>query len=360
MSNYPFKDLVLKCPKCGKEYEPEPGLYRCPECGEPLLVESGKEFIHPSLKKFSLGEGKTPTIRKGKIFLKLEYLNPTGSFKDRGAATAISYLLSSGVSKALIEDSSGNAGISYSCYSNAAGFRVKIYVPSDVPEGKYAIMKGCGAEVFKAGTRNDAHKAALKDTEGIYVGHTINPYFIEGTKAIAKELLEQLGRNILQESTIFTPIASGTLILGLWKGLKELVSVGELTELPKVIAVQACGYDYLSSLGSLKTNKLSCKGEKTEFADALRLTKGERGLQSFNAVKELSGELVVVGDSVAEVAYKELVRSGFLIEPTSSLAYYAAKHYMSEGLINYAIVPLTGSGLKYIPVERKLWRILGV
>ncbi len=355
-----FKDLVLKCHKCGKEYEPKPGLYRCPKCGEPLLVESKTEFIHPSLKKFSLGEGGSPLINRGKFYFKLEYLNPTGSFKDRGAATVISYLLSSGESKTLIEDSSGNAGIAYSCYGNAAGFKVKIYVPSDVPEGKYAIMRGCGSEVIRAGTRNDAHKAALNDSEGIYVGHTINPYFIEGTKAIAKELLKELGGKRLKESTIFVPVASGTLMLGLWKGLKELLNANEITELPKVVAVQACGYDYLSSLGTLKVSRLSCGGEKTHFADALRLTKGERGHQTFEAIKELSGELVVVGDSAAEESYRELVKSGFLIEPTSSLAYAAAKRYMNEGLINYAVVPLTGSGLKYIPVEHKLWKILGV
>jgi len=360
LSNSIFEDIVLECPKCGKEYEPKPGLYRCPKCGEPLLVKSKAEFIPASLKKFSLGEGRTPIINRGKFYFKLEYLNPTGSFKDRGAATAISYLLSYGERKILIEDSSGNAGIAYSCYGNAAGFKVKIYVPSDVPEGKYAIMKGCGSDVVRAGTRNDAHKAALNDSEGIYVGHTINPYFIEGTKAMAKELLNDLGERRLKESTIFVPVASGTLILGLWKGLKELLYSNEITDLPKVVAVQACGYDYLSSLGRLKIKRLSCEGEKTRFADALRLTKGERGHQTFEAVKELSGELVVVGDSVAEESFRELVKSGFLVEPTSSLAYAAAKHYMSEGLINYAVVPLTGSGLKYIPVERKLWKILGV
>ena len=360
MRNYLLKGLVLKCPKCGEEYEPKPGLYRCPKCGEPLLLKGGEEFVHPSLRRFSLGEGRTPIISRGKFFLKLEYLNPTGSFKDRGAAAAISYLLSSSERKVLIEDSSGNAGIAYSCYGNAAGFRVRVYVPSDIPAGKYAIMRACGSEVIRAGTRDEAHKAALSDVEGIYVGHTVNPYFIEGTKAIAKELLNDLGKAKLRESVIFAPVASGTLMLGLWKGFKELLSMGEIDELPKVVAVQACGYDYLSSIGALKVSKLSCRGEKTRFADALRLTKGERGRQTFEAVRELSGELVVVGDPAAMETYKELVRSGFLIEPTSSLAYAAAKYYMSEGLSNYAIVPLTGSGLKYIPAERRLWEILGV
>ncbi len=353
-------ELLLKCPRCGSSYPALLSDFRCPKDGEPLFVSSEGVFIHPELLRFTLGEGRTPLVRRGKTFLKLEYLNPTGSFKDRGAATAISFLIGKGI-HTIIEDSSGNAGIAYSCYGNAAGFHVRVYVPSDVPEGKYAIMRGCGAEVVRAGTRNEAHERALTDRSGVYVGHTINPYFIEGTKLIARELLEDLGKKALKESTIFVPVASGTLLIGLWKGLKELLEVGELEELPKVVAVQACGYSYLSEIGPLKVINLECSdGESTSFADALRLTKGERGHQAYSALEELSGELVVVGDPVGEKAFKELIRSGFLVEPTSALAYAASQHYLREGLANQVVVPLTGSGLKYIPVDRRLWSILEV
>ncbi len=352
------RELMLKCPKCGEVFKASPNTYRCPKCGEPLLVVGEGAVPHPKLRTFTLGEGNTPIIRRGKYLFKLEYLNPTGSFKDRGAATAVSYVMNEGINE-VIEDSSGNAGIAYSCYGGAAGLKVRIYVPSDVPEGKYAIMRACGAEVVRAGTRDEAHAAALSDSSGVYVGHTINPYFLEGTKVLAKELVGQLGKNALRNAVIFAPVASGTLILGLWKGFKELLQGGEIDHLPRVVGVQACGYDYLRRLGGLKVTELECRAPTT-FADALRLTKGERGMQSFMAVKELSGELVVVGDTPAKEAFRELVRMGFLAEPTSSLAYAAAKYYVAEGEVDEAVVPLTGSGLKYIPAERKLWGVLGI
>jgi threonine synthase len=353
-------ELLLKCPKCGSSYPSSLSDFRCPKDGEPLLVYSEKAFIHHDLLRFTLGEGKTPLVRRGKTFLKLEYLNPTGSFKDRGAATAISFLIGKDV-HTIIEDSSGNAGIAYSCYGSAAGFHVRVYVPSDVPEGKYALMRGCGAEVIRSGTRNEAHEKALTDRSGVYVGHTINPYFIEGTKLIAKELLEDLGKRALSDSTIFAPVASGTLILGLWKGFKELLLSGEIEELPRVVAVQACGYSYLTHFNPGKVISLECKeGEMTSFADALRLTKGERGRQVYEALKEMSDELVIVGDPAGKAAFKELIKSGFLAEPTSSLAYAASKYYLKQGRANQVIVPLTGSALKFIPADKRLWNVLGI
>ncbi len=351
-------EVRLRCPKCGAEYEAGVSTYRCRRCGEPLLVKSEGAFLSREFTSLTLGEGSTPTVRRGRIFFKLECLNPSGSFKDRGAASAVSFLLGKGVST-IIEDSSGNAGIAFSCYGAAAGLKVRVYVPSDVPEGKYAIMRGFGAEVIRAGSRDDAHFAAINDHEGVYVGHTVNPYFIEGVKLIAAELLSDLGKEVLAESTIFAPIASGTLLLGLWKGFKEMLEAGTIDSLPKVVGVQACGYDYLSRSSELKVTRLACT-EKTKFADALRLTKGERAKQNLLALKELGGELVVVGDPVAIDGFRELVKSGLLIEPTSSLAYVAAKHYLQEGLANYAVVPLTGSGLKYLPADKRLWSILGV
>jgi threonine synthase len=305
------------------------------------------ETLLPRIKpQVTLGEGKTPTLRfKNNILLKLEYLNPTGSFKDRGASLAISRALSLG-KKIVIEDSSGNAGLAVSAYSARAGIKAFIYVPSDIPEGKYRLIKAFGAEVIKAGTRNEAHEKALKDKRGYYIGHTINPFFIEGMKDFFLEILKDV--DLL--GALFIPVASGSLLLGVWKAINELLELGLIEKIPALITVQACGYSTLDKY--VETHYLECT-EPSKIADALRLTIVPRIQQIAEAVRKSNGFNVVIGDKEALKALKTLYSNGFAPEPSSSLAFAAAIRYSSEFDGNI-IVPLTGSGLKYLPIRSEL------
>ncbi|RLG82149.1 MAG: threonine synthase, partial [Thermoprotei archaeon] len=291
----------------------------------------------------TLGEGGTPLVRfSSGVYLKLEYMNPTGSFKDRGAALAISRALDLGCG-VVVEDSSGNAGIAIAAYAGRAGVKARIYVPSDIPRGKHAILKMLGADVVRAGTRDEAHEAAIRDRGGCYVGHVVNPFFIEGVKDLALELVNELGG---PPKAFLAPTASGTLILGVWKGFKELKELGVIDELPRLIAVQACGYSTLK--GYVNHYELGCD-RPSRIADALRLTKVARLAQIVGAIKETRGFLVVVGDEPALNALKELWRAGVAAEPSSALAYAAATHLIANNLIDKpVVVPITGSGLKYV------------
>jgi len=302
--------------------------------------------LSPCIKRsVVLGEGRTPLINfHGNLYLKLENLNPTGSFKDRGAALAISWVKNVGKFKTVIEDSSGNAGIAVSAYSAGAGLKARIYVPSTIPEGKYLMLRVFGAEVIKAGTRNDAHRKATSDREGLYVGHVINPLFIEGMKDIALEIVKDL-RSV--PDTILAPVASGTLILALWKGFNELRELGLIDRIPRLISVQACGYSTLKDM--VKTYYIECD-HPSELADALRLTIVPRINQIANAVKGSSGFNMVVGDKALVKALKELWVRGITAEPSSAATYAAYRYAMKEGidLGNLVVAIITGSGLKYV------------
>ncbi len=368
MANY-----LVRCRQCGKIFGKEYKLFKC-SCGGVLEVlidimnskwSVGKDaegiFRYSSLlpdlpQQISLGEGKTPILAKSSdgltFYFKLEYLNPTGSFKDRGSAIAVSKAVELGVSEVL-EDSSGNTGISISAYAARAGIKARIYVPSDIPLGKYLLIKSFGAEVVRAGTRDEASRKVLSDLsdEGYYIGHTWNPYFIEGTKTFAYEVYEVLK----SVDYVITPVASGTLLLGVWKGFNELVELGLTSSTPKLVGVQACGYD---SLNNYLSNVITTECvEPTSLADAIRLTNAPRLPYIADAIRRSEGFLAVVNDELIIKALKELYGMGLAVEPTSAAAYAAFKLVRKE-LSGKVLIPLTGSGLKYVGgVESPLYKV---
>jgi threonine synthase len=366
-------DYVVRCRVCGRTYGRGYRFFRC-LCGGVLEVLVDLEGVSwgvderalgifrysallPSLSRYvSLGEGRTPTIKRVvdgvEVYFKLEYLNPTGSFKDRGSALAVSKASELGVTEVL-EDSSGNTGISIAAYAACAGIKARIYVPSDIPVGKYVLIKSFGAEVIKAGSRDEASRQVLRDLgEGnYYIGHTWNPYFIEGTKTIAFEVYEGL-RSV---DYVITPVASGTLLLGFWKGFNELLKLGLITSIPKLVGVQACGYDSLSRFVG-RVVRSECR-EGTVLADAIRLTNAPRLPYIAEAIVRSGGYLVVVNDDLIVDALKDLFRMGFTVEPTSAAAYAAFKLVKKE-LSGKVLIPLTGSGLKYVGgIESPLYKV---
>jgi threonine synthase len=344
---------VLRCPRCGIELDLLAKQHTCPRCGEPLLLKvelrvpegEGLESLVPGgLKLVTLGEGRTPTVELGNYLFKLEFLNPTGSFKDRGASLSISRALKLGF-RMVIEDSSGNAGISTAAYSARAGLKARVYVPKDAPQGKLRLIRAFGAEVVTSETRDEAHKRAVSDTSGFYVGHVVDPFFIEGIKDISLELYS-VRRDL---EVVVVPVASGTLFLGLLKGFEELRELGLIDEVPTLIPVEACGYSKLR--GYLRSVYLECaESDKSLLADALRLTIVPRLRQIVEgALRAKAPYVAVVGDRAIGEALKELYSLGLPVEPSSAATYAAAK-YVAKDLSTRVVVPLTGSGLKYVPV----------
>lgn len=308
-------------------------------------------MVLPVKSKVSLGEGITPLVRRNiygvNLFLKLDYLQPTGSFKDRGSSVAISRALDLSV-KCIVEDSSGNAGVSAAAYATSAGLKARIYVPRDAPWLKKSLIKLYNAEIVEANTRSDAFNRAVGELKpnDVYIGHLWNPFHIEGIKTIAYELYEQLGETI-SNATIISPVASGTLLLGLFKGFSELARYGFISSIPKLIAVQAYGIApiYEKIHGSIDWKFRSV------LADALRVEAPPRVNEIIKALKDTNGDCVVVNDDEIRQSLKALLSLGFIVEPSSAVAIAAVKKlidckYVPKG--EHIVSILTGSGVKTI------------
>jgi threonine synthase len=264
---------MLKCTRCGKTY-PETFRLTC-DCGGTLFVEREYFDFFGSLAPYLdmrhyisfLPVGGTilpppvpaitPTVELQvgpvTVLFKLDYLQPSGSFKDRGTWVTMAKLMEEGISEVAI-DSSGNAALSMALYSLPAGIKVHTFVSYDAMPSKISLLQRLGAIIhFVDGDRMEVHKKAVEFTEreGVtYVTHWLNPYFIEGTKTIAYEAYEQVG----VPDYAFAPTGSGTLFLGLWKGFKELKEMGEINDLPKLVAVQAEGYESLCERSPIKNH----------------------------------------------------------------------------------------------------------
>ena len=161
--------MKIACVNCGQPY-PDLGVpYECPNCGG--LYDFVESFVYNSYRStlktdsVSLGEGNTPLISvkvfDREVYFKCEYLNPSGSFKDRGIATLISFLRLRGVTEA-VEDSSGNAGASFAAYAARAGIKARVYVPDAASGPKRKQIEAYGAELIPVpGPRSNASDAVI-------------------------------------------------------------------------------------------------------------------------------------------------------------------------------------------------------
>jgi len=293
----------------------------------------------------SLGEGLTPLVRfRGNLYLKLDYMNPTGSFKDRGSTVLISAIRRHVRKNMFIsEDSSGNAGASIAAYAAWAGIRAKIYVPETVSGQKFEQIKIYGAEVMRvSGGRTKAAEEAMKpEPNKIYIGHIYHPIFRDGMRTVAYELYEQLGGD--PPSAVFVPVSAGTLLLGIIDGFRHLMESNIIDEIPLIIA---CQTEQVSPLyHRLKGLEYSPPRKLSTVADALVSTNPPLLDLMTKKLKDAGGDAVIVSENEILDAYWELASRGILVEPSSAVAYAAFKKY-DERPNGANIVILTGFGLK--------------
>jgi len=360
---------VLKCRSCGWSLSEELNIYMCPKCGSPLDLEYRRGDILPELRdiircrdgiwcfqqllpryryRATLGEGLTRIVdlrvNNMKIMAKMESQNPTGSFKDRGAALAVSMALSMDA-KAVVEDSSGNAGIATACYSKTHGVSPIIVAPSTAPKGKLDLIRLCGADVVIA--RDREHAAALApriaiERSGAYLPHTWLPHHIEAMKTIAFEIHYQVDE--LPEA-IFVPTSSGTLLLGLYRGFKDLVRLGYRDRIPRLIAVQTRSFHPIYT--AMKGGEL--EPDEENLADGISIKRPPRLREIVDAVNDSKGDVVVVSNQEIKGALKELISRGVIVEPTSAVSLAGLLRSVESGsAFERAMVILTGSGLKVV------------
>ena len=313
-----------------------------------------------TVPEVSLGEGDTPIIplpRWGsanglsRVLAKLEYVSPTGSFKDRGAATVIAVLAGAGVTS-IVEDSSGNAGAAMAAYAARAGLRAQIFVPESAPAAKRDQIAGYGAEVVAiAGTREDVATAAEHAAHApdvAYASHARHPAFVEGTKTFGLEIAAALVRDPPRH--IVLPVGNGGLLLGAFKAFRELAAAGFPASLPRLHAAQASACAPLSAAFAAGARAPVTIQAQPTVAGGVAVGRPARGAEVLRAVRASGGTIVDVDDAAARLMRAELSRlEGLDLEYTSAVAFAAAARLRDSGEIgpdDPVLIAATGSGLK--------------
>ena len=300
----------------------------------------------------TLGEGCTPLLSRSwqgvPVRFKLEFMMPTGSFKDRGMTVMVSYLKSRGIEHVL-EDSSGNAGASLSAYAAAAGMRCRILVPETASYPKIAQIAACGADVVTVkGSRQDVADAALRmSNEIFYASHNWQPFFVEGTKTLAYELWESL--DFQAPDNVVTPLGYGSNVLGLERGFDELLRNGEIKRMPRIFGVQAANCAPCHATWQSGGEALVPISVTPTIAEGIASSQPTRLREVVRGVRRSGGAIAAVSEEEIVTALGALARMGLYVEPTCASAAAGLTQWLASGVIRpdeTTVVVLTGSGLK--------------
>ena len=364
----------LQCVRCGHTYPKDVIRYRC-DCGDSLEIVydygtlhvswdklRARTFCHwryrefyPDLKKdgiITMGEGGTPMVRSRKIFggdvmYKMESINPTCSFKDRGSTLEISQAYAYGA-RDIVCASTGNMGASVAAYCARGGIRCTIYVPDDTPRIKMLQMEGHGATIKQvAGDYTLAAIVAKRQFEenGIYLAGDY-PYRGEGEKSVGFEIMDQIHGDI---DVIACPIGNGTLLHGLWKGLKEMKMAGLIHRLPRILGVQAEGCNTVVKAFETGLENI-VPVIPTTLMDAVACGDPLDGSWALRALKESSGWGITVSDNDASCARDMLAKKeGIFAELSGAASTAGLLKAFDQGLIEKdarVVALVTGHGLK--------------
>ncbi|NOZ27407.1 MAG: pyridoxal-phosphate dependent enzyme [Chloroflexi bacterium] len=313
-------------------------------------------MLPPSLTSdpITLGEGWTPLISgvwEGvDLYWKLEGLNPTGSFKDRGTALVINDIVARGVDR-VVEDSSGNAGASLAAYAARAGVKARVFVPAYASPAKQAQIAVYGAELVPVpGPRLEATRAAEAEAAAgaVYASHVWHPLTLVGMATAAWEIWEQLGHRV--PDWFVTPVGQGTLLLGVWRGFQALLTAGVSDRLPRLVAAQAERCAPLVTAMTAGRKEVEAVPAQSTVAEGIAIVQPVRGRALLAALRESDGIALVATETQISEAQERLARAGLYVEPTSATAAAVLpqiRPYVTPGEI--VVVALTGSGLKSPP-----------
>jgi threonine synthase len=364
---------ALVCREDGRHLPADGGAWRCP-CGGLLDLAPGPALDPaeaaregPSLwrwrhtfgwaddavwRRVTLGEGGTPLValaaEQPRVLAKLDFLMPTLSFKDRGAAVLVTLAAMVGARR-LIADSSGNAGTAIAAYASRAGLPCQVYVPAATSPAKLAALRAHGATVVSVpGTREEtaaAAQEAVAQTGAFYASHVFQPVFFEGTKTFAFEVWEQLGRR--PPDQVVVPVGNGTLLLGVHAGFGELQRAGLISAAPRLIGVQAAACNPLERAWRAGAAVAEPADNLGTAAEGIAIAAPVRSGQILEAVRATGGRFVAVTEEAIGVARQELGHQGLYVEPTAAAAYAGLKtHLEAEPADGVTVWPVCGAGLK--------------
>ena len=303
-------------------------------------------------KPISLGEGCTPLVQQAwgdlRPHFKLEWFNPTGSFKDRGSAVMLSFLRQIGVD-AILEDSSGNGGSSMAGLGAAGGMRVKILTPASTSPAKIAQVRAYGAEIqLVEGPREESEAEAIRQSnQTFYASHNWQPFFLEGTKSLAYELWENL--DFRAPDNVVIPVGAGSSLLGCAFGFRELMKAGQIAKLPRLFVTQPLNCSPIDASFKAGVDTPVPREVSKTIAEGTAIKHPMRLREIIGALRESGGGTVALTEEEIVVALRRLARQGLFTEPTSASAAAALDKLSDAGSIKASettVVLLTGNGLK--------------
>jgi threonine synthase len=300
----------------------------------------------------SMGEGCTPLVQKEwddfRPFFKLEWFNPTSSFKDRGTTVMLSYLRQLGID-AVLEDSSGNGGASVAAYGAAGGMRVKIFAPAYTSPAKVAQVRAYGAEVqLVEGPREASqHEAIRQSSQVFYASHNWQPFFLQGTKSLAYELWEDL--DFAAPDNVIVPVGAGSNLLGCHIGFSELLAAGQIQKLPRLFAAQPLNCSPLDASFQAGVDTPVARAVHKTIAEGTAIAHPLRLKEMVHALKDSGGASVAVTEDEIIAALKRLALFGLFAEPTSASVAAAFAKLTERGVIKAresTVLVISGTGVK--------------
>jgi threonine synthase len=303
----------------------------------------------------SLGEGGTPLHRTDlgdaagldHVWLKLEGFGPTGSYKDRLNAVAVSMARRFGA-RGIVCSSTGNQGASMAAYAAAAGMPAVVLLPEEAPEAaaRQAAIHGATVVITPWDVRPRVIDALLQE-EGWSLSNRndprpwANPFGLEGYRSIAFEIVRQLGH---APATIVMPTCGGDGLYGIWKGFRELAAAGVIDKAPEMVAVQPVLSDSL--VRAVADNDEHVREVPLRYSIALSLTDRKTSDLGLRAVRESGGAAVAVTEDQIREAVVRLARTGIYAEPASAAA-IAALPLLGDRAGGDVVCIVTASGTRW-------------
>jgi threonine synthase len=381
----------LRCAICERSYTPEQVAYTCPDCGqagtldvlydsEALRADVAREDIarspDPTLWRYRpllplpleaavppLAVGGTPLydtprlaadLGLARVLVKDDGRNPTGSLKDRASAVVVARAMAQGT-EVVTAASTGNAAAALAGVAASVGLSVVIFVPASAPEAKIAQLLTYGAHVLLVqGNYDNAFDLAVEAAGryGWYNRNTaVNPYTAEGKKTVAYEIAEQLGWQA--PDVVVMSVGDGNIISGVHKGFRDLLALGWIERMPRLIGVQADGSAacYQAWKSGADPATMPPIASHT-VADSIAADLPRDRVRAVRAVRETGGAFVSVPDEAILAGIPRLARlSGVFAEPAAAATYAGARAALAEGHIQpdeRVVLLVTGNGLKDI------------
>jgi threonine synthase len=366
-----------RCFRCGRKHKPHEierlPIPRC-ECGSVVDAEYDYKSIQKVIlrdefmrympshwkywafmpvkdlsKRVTMGEGATPLLenkrleKNGRLLIKYEAANPTGSFKDRGSSLEITKALEFRKRRVVVA-STGNMGASLAAYAAYAGLECKVFIPDIAGKEKIAQIKAYGAETTAV---DGDYSAAMRLAEEYVVSHSNSfltgdyPWRSEGTKTAGFEIADQLYWHVPEYVAV--PVGNGTLIWSVYEAFRELTLVGITDKIPRIIGVQVENCAPVVHAWENELKEIIPVRKPDTIATAIACGDPIDGLAALRAIRDSGGSAIRVSDEEAISARDRLGKNGIFVEPSGAVAYAG---FIKSELSGTVVCVATGHGLK--------------